>query len=214
MTEETQEKQALDTSLVGKPIEELTPAELAQLQSQLAALTGEIDARQKAVRDEATAEVFAEIARVSEEGVKKLAWAKLPKMTLVPDTAGEHYTVAYAAKKVKGGGGGRAVSEVNSGAITINKIGIAMGGIAWFKDKDGKEHEGIKELVKALKNPETGESEGDRCWDIVKKGVSASDIVIKYHAEEVTLVFNDGTELLVKDAVEKMKEARAGVATS
>ena len=206
------------TSLIGKPIDKLTPAELAQLASQLSGLTTDIEARQKAVREEATTEVFAEIARVAEEGVKKLAWAKLPKMTLVPDTAGEHYTVVYAAKKVKGGGGGggggRAAPDVNSGAITINKIGIAMGGIAWFKDKAGKEYEGIKELVKSLKNPDSGESESDRCWDIAKKGISASDIVIKYHAEEVTLVFNDSTELLVKDAVEKMKEARAGAPAS
>lgn len=204
----------LDTSLIGKPIEELTPAELAKLQSELSALTTDIEARQKAVRAEAEAEVFAEIGKIAEEGVKKLAWAKLPKMTLVPDAAGEHYTVAYTAKKVKGGGGGRSPSDVNSGAVTINKIGIAMGGIAWFKDIDGKEYEGIKELVKSLKNPDSGESEGNRCWDIAKKGISASDIVIKYHGGEVTLVFNDSTELLVKDAVEKMKEARAGAPAS
>jgi len=201
--------QELNTSLIGKPIDELTPGELASLASQLSLLTTEIDARQKSVRDEAQNEVFAEIAKSVEEGIRKLAWLKLPKLTMVPDADGAHYTVAYASTKVKGAGGGkRTATDVNGGGITINKMSIAWGGIAWFKDKDGNEYEGIKELVKALKQPD-GISEADRCWDISKKGISASDIVTKYHAEEVTLVFNDSTELLVKDAIEKMKTARA-----
>lgn len=207
--EQEAEKATVDTSLIGKPIEELTPAELAQLSSQLVALKTEIDTRQQAVKETFEKDAFGKITAVAKEQAGILGWAKLPKLTLVPDVDGLNYTVAYAAKKVKGGGGGRGKSEVNSGAITINKIGIAMGGIAWFKDKDGNEHEGIKDLMKVLKNPETGEPEADRCWDISRKGISASDIVVKYHADEVTLVLNDGTEKLVKDAVEEMKKARA-----
>ncbi len=207
MSDEIEVKpQPLDTSLVGKPISELTPAELAQLASQLSALTGEIDIRQKAVREQAETEVFTAIAKNAAEQIVKLAWAKLPKLTLVPDAEGQNYTVAYTATKVKGAGGKRAAPDPNGGSITINKIGIAMGGIAWFR-VGTTDYEGIKELVKALKQ-EDGTSESERCWDISKKGISASDIVIKYHAEEVTLVFNDSTEVLVKDAVEKMKQAR------
>lgn len=198
---------SLDTSLIGKPIEELTPAELAALASQLSTLTTEIDTRRKAIKETAERESFQKIAKVAEEQSKVLGWAKLPKLTLAPDTAGEFYIVGYVAAKAKGGGK-RATPDVNSGAITINKIIIAKGGLAWFKDKDGGEHETLKELIGVLKQPD-GTPENDRCWDISRKGISASDIVIKYHADEITLVFQDGSEMLVKDAVEEMKTARA-----
>ena len=209
MAEKTEETQKVDTGLIGKPIEELTPAELAQLSSQLSSLTTEIDTRRTAIKEQVEAEVFGKITTVAKEAAQALGWLKLPKLTLVPDLEGENYTVAYATSKRKGGATGkRSVTEVNGGAITINKISIALGGIAWFKDSEGKEHEGIKDLVKSLKQAD-GTSEADRCWDISKKGISASDIVIKYHAEAVTLVFNDGSEKLVKVAVEEMKAARA-----
>lgn len=203
-----EEKETLDTTLIGKPVEELTPAELAQLASQLSSLSTEINERQQAIKDTVQKEQFGKIATVAKEAAQMLGWQKLPKLICVPDEEGVNYAVNYVSTKGRGGGK-RTASDVNSGAITINKIGIAMGGIAWFKDKDGKEHEGIKDLVKSLKQ-EDGTSEADRCWDISKKGISASDIVIKYHADEVTLVLNDGTEKLVKDAVEEMKTARAG----
>lgn len=199
----------IDTSLIGKPIDELTPAELAQLASQLKAITSEIDTRTKAIKEQAESEQFGKVAEAAKEAMTALAWEKLPKLQLNPDEAGENYVVSYVAKKVKAGGNGkRAKAEVNSGAVTINKIALSMGGIAWFRGPDGTEHEGIKDLVKSL-NQADGTSEADRCWDISKKGVSASDIVIKYHADEVTLVFTDGTEKLVKDAVEEMKAARS-----
>ena len=60
----------------------------------------------------------------------------------------------------------------------------------------------------ALKQPD-GSPESVRCWDISKKGISASDIVTRYHADEVTINFKDGSQKLVKDAVEEMKAARA-----
>jgi len=204
------EQNAIDTTLVGKPIDELTPVELNALASQLSNLTTSISDRQRAMKEQVEGEAFGKIAEVAKESAAALGWAKLPKLSLTPDDAGENYTVTYVVTKRKGGNGGkRTVADINSGTVTINKIGIAMGGIAWFRDKDGKEHEGIKDLVKALKNPDTGESESDRCWDIAKKGISASDIVIKYHADEVTLVFNDSTEKLVKNAVEEMRTARS-----
>ena len=207
-TKPNKPESGLDTTLIGKPIEELTPAELATLSSQLSGVMTDIETRQKEVRERFQTEVFDKIAEVAKDEVAKLGWAKLPKLTLVPDVDGVKYEVAYSAKKVRGTGK-RAAADVNSGAVTINKIGIALGGIAWFKGPDGKEYEGIKELVKSLKHPDTGASEADRCWDISKKGISASDIVIKYHADEVTLILNDGTEKLVKNAVDEMKAARA-----
>ena len=206
---EEAEAVTLDTTLIGKPIEELKPAELAALASQLSNLTTSITDRQKAIKDTVEKDAFGKIAEVAKEQAKILGWEKLPKIMCMPDDAGENYNVNYVSTKRKSNGSKRAPADVNTGAITINKIGIAMGGIAWFKDKDGTEHEGIKDLVKALKNPETGDSESDRCWDIVKKGISASDIVIKYHADEVTLIFNDSTEKLVKVAVDEMEAARA-----
>jgi hypothetical protein len=206
------ETDEINTNLIGKPVDELTPAELASLSSQLAGLKSEIDARQTVVKETAEKEAFTAIAEAAKEQTQiVLGWAKLPKLILEPDADGNNYIVAYATTK-KSGSGKRTKSDISNGDITINKIGIAMGGIAWFKDKNGTDHEGIKDLVKVLVNPATGESEENRCWDISRKGISASDIVTKYHGDEVTLVFNDSTELLVKDAVEKLKAARESAA--
>jgi len=150
------------------------------------------------------------IADAAKDAMAMLSWEKLPKLNLVPNEAGDEYVVSYMVTKGKKGAGKRVATDVNGGQITINKIGIAMGGIAFFRDNTGNDHEGIKDMVKSLKQA-NGEPEADRCWDIAKKGISASDIVIKYHADEVTLVFNDGTTKLVKDAVEEMRTARAAV---
>lgn len=203
--------QGIDTGLIGKPIKKLTPAELSALASQLSTLTSEVETRQKVIKEQVEKEQLNKIVAVAKEVAQTLGWVKLPKLTLVPD--GANYTISYAAEKVKGGrgkpGGKRATPDVNGGKITIYKIGVTKGGITQFKDKDGNEHEGIKDLVKALVNPDTGEPEADRCWDISKKGISASDIVIKYHADEVTLVYQSGDEQLVKDAVDELKSARA-----
>lgn len=202
---------SLDTTLIGKPIKKLTPAELATLASQLSTLTSEVETRQKAVKEQVEKEQLNKIVAVAKEVAQTLGWAKLPKLTLVPD--GANYTISYATTTVKGvrgkPGGKRATPDVNNGKITIYKIAVAKGGISHFRDKDGKEYEGIKDLVKALKQPETGKPESERCWDISKKGISASDIITKYHADEVTLVYQSGNEQLVKDAVEEVKSARA-----
>jgi len=185
--------------ITGKPIEELTDTELATLAEQ-------VETRRKSLRDALEKEHFCILATTAKKMVEALGLEKLPKITLTP--TGEDYEVSLASVVGVKSPGKRAPSEVNTKGITIKKIGAAKGGIARFKAK-GKEYAKIQDLVKALKNPDTGESEANRCWDISKKGISASDIVIKYHADEVTLVYQSGDEQLVKDAVEDIKKARA-----
>lgn len=190
------------TSLIGRPIEELTTDELATLSET-------IEARRKSLIEALEKEQFSSLAEAATTMAEALGWQKLPKITLTPDSAGKKYEVSLAtATAAVRGPVRRATPDVNGGAITIRKIGAAKGGIAQFKSKTGKAYEGIKDLVKALKQPD-GKPEADRCWDISKKGISASDIVIKYHASEVTLVYQNGDEQLVKDAVEELKLARA-----
>ena len=199
----------INTGLVGKPIEELSPDELQALASELSAKSSEVEARRQAIKEQLEKEQFDKIATTAKEVAQTLGWQKLPPLTLAPDVDGENYTVDYAATKAKGEVK-RTTPDVNNGDITIHKISVASGGIACFRDKEGNEYKKIQDLVKALKNPKTGEPEADRCWDITKsKGISASDIVIKYHADEVTLIFNDGTNQLVKDAVDHVESAIA-----
>ena len=196
-------KEQVDTSLVGKAIEQMTPAELEEMAAQL-------QARQKSLRAQMEKEQFNNIAGAAREAAQVLGWTKLPKLVLTVTEAGDSYEVNYAGYQVKttNSSGGRAKSDVSNGDITIKKIGTAMGGIDSFRDKDGKEYKSLKELVMALKQSD-GKREAERCYDISKKGIAASDIVINYHADEVTLVFNNGTEKLVKDAVDEMKAARS-----
>lgn len=208
------EVKPIDSSLVGKPVSELTPAELGALASQLSSLTEAIDSRRKIIHDQVKTEEDVKLAAAGKLYAQALGWAKLPKVQLVPSADGTEYTVSYVAKGKKTNGK-RAPTEVNGGAITVNKIGIAMGGIMGFRNKDGNEFETLKELIvgDATNNKPgllqtDGTPEADRCWDISKKGIAASDIVTKYHADEITIIFNDGSEKLVKDAVEDMKAAR------
>lgn len=185
--------------ITGKPIEELTDSELATLAEQ-------VETRRKSLRDALEKEHFCILATTAKEMVEALGLEKLPKITLTPDATGKKYEVSLASVGVMSSGK-RATTDVNGGKITISKIGDAKGGIAHFKDKAGKEYAKIQDLVKALKQPD-GKPEADRCWDISKKGISASDIVTKYHAEEVTLVYQSGIEQLVKDAIEEVNRAR------
>lgn len=205
-----QPKQKTDTSLVGKPIGKLTEAELDALASELSVKSSEVEARRKAIKEEVEKKQFDKIAKIAKEVAQALGWQKLPKLTLAPDVDGTSYTVAYAitTTKVKSSVK-RATPDVNGGKVTINKIIVAHGdGLAYFRDKDGGKHESPRGLIMALKQAD-GTPEADRCWDISGKGIAWSDIVIKYHAEEVTLVFNDGTEKVVKDAVNELESARA-----
>ncbi len=205
-----QTKQKADTSLVGKPVDKLSADELDALASELSAKSSEVEARQRAIKEQLEKEQFDKIAKVAKEVAQALGWQKLPKLTLAPDIAGTNYAVAYAitTTKVKSSVK-RATPDVNGGKVTIAKIIVAHGdGLAYFRDKDGGKHESPRGLIMALKQAD-GTPEADRCWDISQKGISWSDIVIKYHADEVTLVFNDGTEKLVKDAVNELESARA-----
>lgn len=203
-----QTKQKADTSLVGKPIGKLSEVELDALASELSAKSSEVEARRQAIKEQVEKEQFDKIAKVAKEVSQALGWQKLPPLTLLPDANGNNYTVGYFVTKVKSSVK-RATPDANGGKITINKIIVAHGdGLAHFRDKDGNKYESLRELIMALKQPD-GTPEADRCWDIAKKGISASDIVAKYHSGEVTLVFNDGTEKLVKDAVNEVESARA-----
>lgn len=205
----------VDISLIGKPVEELTPAELGALASQLSSLTEAIDIRRNSIQDKVKAEEDVKLAAAAKAYAQALGHAKLPKLQLLPNADSTEYTVSYVVTKKKGNGGKRATSDVNTGAVTINKIGVAMGGIMGFRNPDGNEFETLKELIvgdepngkPGLKQAD-GTPEADRCWDISKKGISASDIMIKYH-DGVVIIFNDGTEKTVKQAVEEMKAARA-----
>ena len=185
--------------ITGKPIEELTDSELATLAEQ-------VETRRKSLRDALEKEHFCILATSAKKMVEALGLEKLPKITLTP--TGEDYEVNLATVVAVKSSEKRATTDVNGGKITISKIGDAKGGIGHFKDKAGKEYAKIQDLVKALKQPD-GKPEAARCWDISKKGISASDIVINYHADEVTLVYQNGKEQLVKDAVDEMKQARA-----
>ncbi len=205
-----QPKQKTDTSLVGKPVDKLSADDLDALALELSAKSSEVEARQKVLKEEAEQKQFAKIAKVAKEVAQALGWQRLPKLTLAPDIVGANYTVTYAITTTKTRGSvKRATPDSNGGKVTVNKIIVAHGdGLAYFRDKDGNKHESPRGLIMALKQPD-GKPESDRCWDISGKGISWSDIVVKYHSEEVTLVFNDGTEKLVKDAVNELESARA-----
>lgn len=187
--------------ITGKSIDQLTADELANLSET-------IETRRKTLIEAQQKEQFDTLTTAAKKMAEALGWPKLLKITLTPDDSGKKYEVGLGAIGAKSPGT-RTTPDVNGGAITINKIGTAKGGIAKFRNKAGKEFTDIKGLVKSLKQPDHPElSEAARCWDISKKGVSASDIVIKYH-DDVTLVYQNGDEQLVKDAVEEMKTARA-----
>jgi len=85
--------------------------------------------------------------------IDTLGYEKLPKITLTPDVTGKKYEVSLATVGAKSPGT-RATPDVNGGKITIKKMGDAKGGIAKFKDKAGKEHNDIKSLIEALKQPD------------------------------------------------------------
>lgn len=188
---------------VTKAIQEMSPTELEEMAAQ-------VEARQKAVREQLEREQLDRISVTAKEAAEALGWTKLPRLMLTANEAGDGYAVDIVTGKPRGSadGGTRAKSDPNTGDITIKKLGIPHGGIASLRDKEGHEYKGLKELVMSLRQPD-GKPEADRCYDIVHKGIAASDIVINHHAEDVTLVFNDGTTKLVKDAVEEAKAARA-----
>jgi hypothetical protein len=210
-----------DSTLLGKPIDQLTPAELASLASGLAAMTAQLTARQTEIKKVGETDAFKLIADVAVTEMRKLSWDKMPNLYMAANAAGDGYTVQYvkkskAQKSATAADGTVTVKRteqgINGGDITINKIIKAKGELAFYQDTTGAEFENIKDIVKALKQPDkdgkpTNLSEADRCWDISKKGISASDILTRYHSDTV-LVFKDGSQLTVKDAVAELKAAR------
>ena len=174
-------------------------------------MAAQVEARQKEIKEKFENEQFSRITAIALEVSKALGWEKLPKMALSPNDSNDGYNISYFVKTTacKAGSGAitRTAQGVNGGDITIKKIDT-INPIAFFQDKDKKEYQTVKELVMALKTPD-GKPESERCWDISKKGISASDIITRFHADEVTINFKDGSQKLVKDAVEEMKAARA-----
>lgn len=194
--------------LIGKKLEELTPLELANLNSTLAELAKSVTERQTLIKAEAESKVFDQITAQAGKLMKEvMAWTKLPKLALNPNEAGDEYVCSYIVTKIKStkakgdNGGKRAASDVNSGDITINKIAIAMGGIAGYRI-GSKEVPDIKAAVKALQV-----TDSRKCWDLDKAGVSASDWLTGYHPD-VVIKFASGIEMTVEEAVKKMAEAR------
>ena len=216
-----------DSTLLGKPIDQLTPAELSKLASGLAAMTAQLTARQTEIKKAGETDAFRIIGELAVTEMRKLSWEKMPNLYLASNAAGDGYTVQYvkkskAQKSATAADGTVTVKRteqgINGGDITINKIIKAKGELAFFQATDGAEFESIKDIVKALKQPDkdgkpTNLSEADRCWDISKKGISASDILTRYHSD-VVLVFKDGSQMTVKDAVAELKAAREATATT
>lgn len=200
----------IDTTLIGKPIETMTPAELGQLTSQLAAYSEELEKRRKAVQEQAQATEFKRIVDAAKVAATNLGWAKFPKLQLIPNETGNDYRVDYIVTRVRKAGGGnggkRTTTGPEAGKLTINKMLLTLGELDHFEVGKDK-FEAVKEVVKALKQPD-GKSEADRCWEISKKGVSGSDIITKYHPTEVVIVLKTGVKMTVGDAVKKLSEAR------
>lgn len=178
---------------------------------ELASLCDQIQAKRRAIREALEKEQYNLLAKTASDMANALGWEKLPKIILTPDATGKKYELSLNCAEAKTTTR-RTAHDANGGKITIKKIGDTGGGIVKYRDRDGHEFNSLQDLVKALKQPD-GTSEAERCWDVQHKlgndaGIAASEIVTKYHADEVTLVFNDGTEKLVKDAVEEAKQAR------
>jgi hypothetical protein len=199
----TPKQSATVTKITGKAFDELSESELANLSM-------EIQAQLKAKRDALINEQYSFLASTAKKMAEVLGWEKLQKIALNPDAEGKNYEVCMVTEVTKKTGK-RTNSGINCGDITIKKLSDLKGGSVKFKF-NGKEYTKIQELVKDLKQTD-GRPESERCWDIVqpdgtKKGISSSDIVTHFHADEVSLVYQDGKEQSVKEAVEEAKKAR------
>lgn len=196
------------SKLIGKPIDQLTPKELAELQSNLANLTQGLATREQEIKAASTDKAFAAIAKVAKAQMEGLAWQKLPPLTLVGQDDG-NYRVDYVATKAKGkgkakgnGDNGRTVLGLNGGKITVNKLGEMLGGIANIKLADGREFDNVRSAV----IDGLGYNAND-------KSHSFSYRLTDEHPETI-LVLTNGQEISIKDAIAKMKSARATVAST
>ena len=198
------------SKLIGKPIDQLSPRELAELQSSLNDLARTLATREQELKAEATNKAFATIAEVAKAEMEKLGWQKLPPLHLVAQDDNT-YKVDYVAttKKTKtktkssgGNGNGRRVLGINEGKITVRKIGEMLGGIAKFRLPDGREFDNIRSVV----IDGLGYSPDD-------KSHSFSYRLTDEHPE-VILILTNGQEITVGDAVERMKKSRQSVAAA
>jgi hypothetical protein len=215
---------SFDVSLIGKPITDLTPDELMQLESFMTAQKAMIDTRRKEMSDQNRTKAFAGILTAYKDAMKLLGWVKLPPVKIVPTADGTDAIVDYIvasgrkAKATTGDNaatsvGTRATPSVDSGKITINKIIEIVGELDHFEVGANKA-DSTKEVVKHLVNPKENDSEANHCWEITKAagagtGISASDIITSRHGNDVKMVFKSGEVMTVTEAVKAIRDARA-----
>jgi hypothetical protein len=212
------------TTLLGKPIDQLTPAELKAFQSDFAKMAETLAARSKEIAETAQKTALLPVVAAYKTAAKTLGWEKFPRMEFKPNEAGDDVTLDYVAVKLprktggakksggEAGGNGSRATGVEAGKITVNKIILAHGGNLDHFEVGGKSLEGQKEVISALVNPKDKDSEANHCWEVSGKGTSISDIITGRHATEVALVFKDGTKVTVADAVKQMTAARQAAA--
>ena len=153
-----------DSTLLGKPIDQLTPAELSKLASGLADIGKQIAEKQAAIKKTGETDAFLLIATLAKDEMTKISWEKMPNLYLAANAAGDGYTVQYVKKsksqKAAANADGtvtvakRTEQGINGGDITINKIIKAKGELAFYQTPAGDEFENIKDTVKALKQPD------------------------------------------------------------
>ncbi len=224
----------MDLTLLAKPPEQLTPSELAQVQSYLTGLQTVLTQRSTDLRATSEKKAFDAIAVVAADSMtKELAWAKLPKLSLIPNADGTTYTVAYVSdavktKKTKTAADGtvtatRTTAGPDDGKITLNKIAEVNGGVAKYIVA-GKEYDTPKEMwrgaafkAKVEHKDKAGNvivkiGDLEQCWEFDKKVGSISDIIVQHYGAEVSMKFQNGTTLTVADAVEGIEAARGAKA--
>lgn len=198
--------------LLGKPITEMTPAEVA---AQIAALTEALTAlktTQEAAAKVNEQVVFTDLGAYATSLVREklgiLKGLTLHVRTIVPPDgkAFTNYEVAYTpeaakAKKAaaKGEGKGRTV-EPNGGKATVAKIAAALGGIETIKVGDNS-YKTAKDACKGL---------GLVCWENDGKGDGAGSVIIRYALEKpgtVTVTAPGGATHKMEDVVTKWKAA-------
>ncbi len=198
----------MDTAtMIGKPIDQLTPRELAELQSNLATLSQKLLAREVEIKQVSEEKAFGAIAKIAQKQMlETLGWLKLPPLSLVGQDDGT-YKVEYVATRTRtakktatAGNGTRQHQGLNGGKITIGKLRELLGGIASYKLPDGREFESVQSIVV--------NGLGYMADD---KTPAAYRLMDKKH-HNVVLVLTNGTEVTIGDAIAKMAEAREKIA--
>jgi hypothetical protein len=217
---------AIDLSLLGKPLAELTPSELASLNSQLAALNSEVRERTEAVKGQLKTEQFARFAPLFVDVMRDhLAWGKPPKIVIAGEDW-EHITVDYVANNRKSGGKksdgsapstGRATSTLETGGVTMKKIKLFAVDIVnygpfkqyYVNGKPVTEADNNDKGIIHLLTDKDGKPE--TCYELSKTGVSASDVITSRHPNEVSIEFDNAGPFTVAEMVKQFREARGEV---